>query len=67
MKDPDRLKERLPYRTINFEELSKSIGWILWRDVIEIWKANKDGFQLGDADQEKIPLVLKHFERAGLV
>ena len=67
MNDPDGLKERLPYRSINFEELSRSIGWIFWRDVIKIWKANKDGFQLGDVDQEKIPLVLKHFEEAGLV
>jgi len=67
MKDPESLKGRLPYRSINFEELSKSIGWVLWRDVIEIWKANQNGFQLGDADQEKIPLILKHFEEAGLV
>jgi hypothetical protein len=67
MKDPDRIKERLPYRPIDFEELSKSIGWVLWRDVIEIWKANKDGFQLRDTDQEKVPLVIKHFEQAGLV
>lgn len=67
MKEPDRLKERLPYRSANFEELSKSIGWILWRDVVKIWNANVNGFQLGDADREKIPLVLKHFEEAGLV
>jgi len=67
MKDPDRIKERLPYRSINFEELSKSIGWVLWRDIIEIWKANEDGFQLSDSDLNKVPLILKHFEEAGLI
>ena len=67
MKDPDRIKEKLPYRSINFDELSKSIGWVLWRDVIDIWKANESGFQLGDRDREKVPLVLKHFEERGLV
>lgn len=67
MKDPDKIKERLPYRSINFEDLAKSIGWVLWRDVIDIWKANESGFQLGDRDREKVPLVLKHFEERGLV
>jgi hypothetical protein len=67
MKDPDSIKERVPYRSINFEELSKNIGWVLWRDVIEIWKANEDGFHLSDNDREKVPLIFRHFEEAGLV
>jgi hypothetical protein len=67
MEDPERIREKLPYRSIDFEELSRSIGWILWKDVIEIWKGNKDEFHLNDADQEKVALVLKHFQEAGLI
>jgi hypothetical protein len=67
MKDPDRIKERILYRSINFEELSKNIGWVLWRDIIEIWKANKDGFHLSDDDREKVPLIFSRFEEVGLV
>jgi hypothetical protein len=67
MKDPGRIKERIPYRSLNFEELSKNIGWVLWRDVIEIWKANKNGFHLSDDDREKVPLIFRHFQEVGLV
>jgi hypothetical protein len=66
-KDPYRIKERIPYRSINFEELSKNIEWVLWRDVIEIWKANQNGFHLNDDDREKVPLIFRHFEEAGLI
>jgi hypothetical protein len=67
MKDPDKIKERLPYRSINFDELSRSIGWVFWRDVIDIWKANESGFQLEDKDREKVSLILKHFKERGLI
>jgi hypothetical protein len=66
MKDPDRIKERIPYRSINFEELSKNIGWVLWSDVIKIWKNCQHEFQLVDEDQKRVPMILKHFEEAGL-
>lgn len=68
MNDPDRIKERLPYRSINFEELSKGIGWVLWRNIIEIWNINKNGFMLSENDRQKVlPLIVKRFEEAGLV
>ena len=66
MRDPNRIKEKLPYRSINFEQLSANIMWILWRDVIQIWHANKEEFQVEGEDRMKVPLVSKHFEEAGL-
>ncbi len=66
--NPDSIREKLPYLlSVDFEELSKNIGWILWRDVIEVWKEWKHEFKLKEKDQEQIALVLQHFEEAGLV
>lgn len=67
MRDPNRINEKVPYRSINFEEVSRSIGWILWRDVIEIWKTHKNEFRLTRSDEDKVPEVFRHFEEAGLV
>jgi hypothetical protein len=64
--NPALIRERLPYLSIDFETLSRRIGWILWRDVIGAWKEWRDEFRLVEEDQKKIPLVLQHFEEAGL-
>jgi hypothetical protein len=64
---PDLIREKLPYLSIDFNEISRDIGWILWKDVIEIWKGLTGEFILQKEDREQLSLVLQHFIAAGLV
>lgn len=64
--NPEFIRERLPYLSIDFGELSRSIGWILWRDVIETWKAFAGDFHLDNREREMLPSVVRHFEETGL-
>jgi len=65
--NPEFIRERLPYLSIDFRELSRSVGWILWKDVIGVWKEWKEEFKLDMRDREQIPRVLQLFEEAGMV
>lgn len=64
--NPDLIREKLPYLSIDFGELSRSIGWILWREVFEIWKDLAGEFKLQEEDRKRLPLVLQHFIEIGL-
>ena len=53
--NPELIREKLPYLSIDFGELSRSIGWILWRDVIGTWKDHIDEFKLKEEDRDSLP------------
>ena len=65
--NPEFIRERLPYLSIDFEELSQSMGWILWGDVIETWNGLRSEFKMQEEDLQEIPLAFQHFMNAGLL
>jgi hypothetical protein len=71
---PDHLRRALPYRNdgpwkVDFGTLRTSIGWLLWKDVIAIWRAAL--VQARRAEQpmdlaDQIDAVYQDFQRKGL-